>query len=80
MDKKHNSKDATSEAILGFFNTPVGMNALNGVSEQATQTASVAVYGLMAVITSWAIRRVLVDIIDTAMKAIEVKNALEMKH
>jgi hypothetical protein len=79
MDSERKSRDATSEGILGFFATPVGMAALNGVSEQATQTAKIAVYGLMGIVTSWAIRRVLADIIDTAMKAIELKNALEKK-
>ena len=79
METKQNSKDATSEALIGFFNTPVGITALNGVSEQATQTASVAVYGVMAIVTSWAIKRVLGDIIETALKAIELKNALEKK-
>jgi len=73
------SRDATSEAVLSFFNTPVGMTALNGVSEQVTKTAEYAVYALQGILISWVTKRILVDVLDMVMKINETRNALLKK-
>lgn len=73
------SKDATTDALLGFFNTPAGSTALNGVQEQVTNTASITLYAGTTIIVSWVIKRVVSDLVDIFLKGMEVKNALEKK-
>ena len=63
--------DTVGTSILGFFNTPAGAEALTSVSAQATTTAKISVYGLMGVVTAWAVKRVVSDVIDTLTKVKE---------
>ena len=77
--KENKSRDATTDALLGFFNTPAGSNALNGVQEQVTSTASITLYAGTTIIVSWVLKRVFSDIVDIVLKGLEMKNALEKK-
>ena len=70
------SRDATGDAVLNFFNTPVGMTALNNVSDEATKTARYAIYALQGILASWATKRILLDVLDMVMKINETRNAL----
>ena len=79
LPKERKSKDATTDALLGFFNTPAGTTALNGVQEQVTQTASITLYAGTTIIVSWVFRRILSDIVDMVLKGLELKAALEKK-
>jgi len=67
--------DTVGTSILGFFNTPAGAEALTTVSAQATTTAKISVYGLMGVVTAWAVKRVVSDIVDTLLKVKEYEKA-----
>jgi hypothetical protein len=73
------TRDATSEAVLNFFNTPVGMAALNGVSEEATATAKYAIFALQGILATWVTKRILLDVLDMVMKINETRNALIKK-
>ena len=79
MKEETKSRDATAEILMGFFNTPAGSTALNGVQEQVTSTASITLYAGTTIIVSWVIKRVVSDIVDIILKGMEVKNALEKK-
>ena len=73
------SRDATGDAVLNFFNTPVGMTALNNVSDEATKTARYAIYALQGILVSWVTKRILLDVLDMIMKINETRNALLKK-
>ncbi len=73
------TKDTTGQAVLNFFNTPVGMAALNGVSEEATATARYAIYALQGILASWVTKRILLDVLDMVMKIYETKNFIQKK-
>jgi len=68
--------DTVGSSILNFFNTPAGSEALTSVSAQATTTAKISVYGLMGVVTAWAVKRVVSDIVDTLLKIKEYEKAI----
>ncbi len=74
--KSRVSRDATSEAVLNSFNTPTGIDALNGVSSDVTKTARYAVFALQGILVSWVTKRVLLDVLDMVMKINETRNAL----
>ena len=75
----NNPKSAETEAIVNGLTNPAISAALAASSEQVLTTVSIALYGLTTVLVSYVVKRVLADIIETALKAIELKNALEKK-
>ena len=67
--------DTVGSSILNFFNTPAGAEALTAVSAQATTTAKISVYAIMGVVTAWAARRIITDIVDASLKIKELEKA-----
>ena len=61
-------KDVTTDTILNFFNTPVGILAMNSVQAQATTTAAISLYSLNAVLLFWVAKRIVSDVVDIMLK------------